>query len=346
MATTKGRLSTSASFLSPARKSIHGETVARLRGGLSTKNKVATKSSAGIELRNGVITQAGQSKNLAPKKFSSPQRFVSSRGGKSRSGLRGRSDSSRNRTGLKSLRGESNAQLMATEHMNYHIYDYSFKDRFQDFYISSGLQFWFDVLQMLLSVVACVMYLYESYDNASYAPGPDPKRANSTVCISSNSTGCTSLNVNEMEAFCVVDLVMTLFFALDYLIHIYLSEQYPISKLPKYSFTFMGVVDLLTILPLVLMSLYPDLKHLEHLYIVRAIRVLRALRVLKIYRLLHFTEDDVSSAMSFFAFTTISIIFIATGMFQVEEQRREEENRGERRREGGVKRSEGQLALL
>jgi hypothetical protein len=215
------------------------------------------------------------------------------------------------------------------------FYTYSFRENFRNVFHSSGAAFWFDFFQLVLSIVAILMYLYETYMGTTYsAVAGSPKnstelgtlqRNNESCnlqllpppldykCVGNSLLGCSEgLGFESMDRFCRLDVALTMFFALDYLIHVFLSEYF--YGLPRYVFSFMGVVDLMTILPIVLLA--AKINAGGQLYIVRVIRVLRALRVLKIYRLLHFSDEEVGYHVAVLMFTTVAVVFIATGMFQ------------------------------
>lgn len=92
------------------------------------------------------------------------------------------------------------------------------------------------------------------------------------VCLES----VAEYRVSYGHIFTGFELVLTVFFTIEYLLRIYCIE-----KPRKYIFSFFGIIDLLAILP-VFISFF--IAGLQSLVVIRAIRILRIFRLLKLSR--------------------------------------------------------------
>ena len=119
------------------------------------------------------------------------------------------------------------------------------------------------------------------------------------------------------QVFTVLEYVFTFFFTLEYLLRLYCSPQPR-----KYAFSFFGIVDLLSTLPLYLGWLFGPVRYLM---VVRTFRLIRVFRVFKLFSFLE--EGDlllrsliISSRkiMVFFLFVVIMVIAMGTLMYMVE----------------------------
>ena len=117
--------------------------------------------------------------------------------------------------------------------------------------------------------------------------------------------------------FTVLEYVFTFFFTLEYLCRLYCSE-----KPKEYAFSFFGIVDLLSTLPLYIGWIFGPVRYLM---IVRTFRLIRVFRVFKLFSFLQ--EGDllmrsiIISAPKigvFFLFMVIMVISMGTLMFIVE----------------------------
>ena len=75
----------------------------------------------------------------------------------------------------------------------------------------------------------------------------------------------------------IIEWVFTILFSVEYILRIYY-----IKKTIKYIFSFMGFIDLLSIIPTYLLFLYPPIHVLVD---IRAIRLIRVFRVFKLKKL-------------------------------------------------------------
>ena len=117
--------------------------------------------------------------------------------------------------------------------------------------------------------------------------------------------------------FTILEYVFTFFFTLEYLLRLYC---YP--KPRKYAFSFFGIIDLLSTLPLYLGWVFGPVRYLM---VVRTFRLIRVFRVFKLFSFLE--EGDLllrslilssRKIMVFFLFMVIMVIAMGTLMFMVE----------------------------
>ena len=85
------------------------------------------------------------------------------------------------------------------------------------------------------------------------------------------------LTLDEWHIFVWLELLVTAVFTLEYLLRI-ATWPNPL----HYIFSFWGLIDLATILPLYVMWLWPEIS-LNYVFAWRAMRAIRALRILKLY---------------------------------------------------------------
>lgn len=119
------------------------------------------------------------------------------------------------------------------------------------------------------------------------------------------------------QIFTVLEYVFTAFFTLEYLLRLYCSPQPR-----KYVFSFFGIVDLLSTLPLYVGWIFGPVRYLM---VVRTFRLIRVFRVFKLFSFLE--EGDLllrslilsaRKIMVFFLFMVIMVISMGTLMFMVE----------------------------
>ncbi len=119
------------------------------------------------------------------------------------------------------------------------------------------------------------------------------------------------------RVFTVFEYVFTLFFTLEYLLRIYCSP-----RARDYIFSFFGIIDLLSTIPLYVGWLFVSARYLM---VLRTFRLIRVFRVFKLFSFL--SEGDLllrslrlsaRKVMVFFLFVVIMVISIGTLMFMVE----------------------------
>lgn len=127
------------------------------------------------------------------------------------------------------------------------------------------------------------------------------------------------LTMDEWHLFVWLELFVTLVFTLEYLLRVF-SWPNP----AKYVFSFWGIIDLATILPLYVMWLWPEIS-VNYVFAWRAMRAIRVLRVLKLLRLmpsLHVFWKAIFSArhqlILFYSFIAIVMIVFGALMYLIE----------------------------
>lgn len=115
----------------------------------------------------------------------------------------------------------------------------------------------------------------------------------------------------------IVEWSITIFFTLEYLLRIWM-----VNKPWKYALSFMGLVDLLSILP-TYFSLF--MEGSEYLIVIRAMRLMRVFRILKLSRFLGETETFANALNRsrykitvFLIFTCIIVTIVGTLMYLIE----------------------------
>lgn len=137
-----------------------------------------------------------------------------------------------------------------------------------------------DIFQVFLSVVACVMYIAESYE-ASYAAG----------------------QVYEMS-----ELIYTQFFAIDFLFNWFIANS------TKQHFTsLMSIVDIITVVP-VYVTLFVG-ADAPNLSLFRFVRILRLIRILRTFRLLG-GLSGIKRQLITLTLSLLSLTFVAAGIIQ------------------------------
>ena len=117
--------------------------------------------------------------------------------------------------------------------------------------------------------------------------------------------------------FTVLEYVFTFFFTLEYICRLYCSPR------PRaYVFSFFGIIDLLSTLPLYLGWIFGPMRYLM---IVRTFRLIRVFRVFKLFsfleegdRLMRSLTASSRKIMVFFLFVVIMVISLGTLMYMVE----------------------------
>lgn len=126
---------------------------------------------------------------------------------------------------------------------------------------------------------------------------------------------------NIMQRFGLIELGFTAIFTVEYLLRIFATptkERYPLS--------FFGLVDLLTVLPLYILWLFPALVSTSDMVVlIRLLRILRVLRVLKLLRYMNEAGVLWRSLMRarhklslFFGFVAIILCLFGGLMFAIE----------------------------
>lgn len=126
-----------------------------------------------------------------------------------------------------------------------------------------------------------------------------------------------SLSLKYGTLFRVLEYIITAVFTIEYIARIYCSP-----KPRKYIFSFFGIIDLLSTLPMYLSFIFKGARYLL------VIRVFRIIRIFRIYRLFGFLNEGQILLLSlkesfrkiivFFLFVVILVVTIGTIMYMVE----------------------------
>ena len=115
----------------------------------------------------------------------------------------------------------------------------------------------------------------------------------------------------------VLEIVFTVFFTLEYILRIYCSPEPK-----KYIFSFFGIVDLVSILPVYLGFIYTGARFM---IVIRAFRLVRVFRVFKLFNflnegnmLLRSMQKSAKKIMVFFLFVFIVNMCLGSIMYMVE----------------------------
>ena len=115
----------------------------------------------------------------------------------------------------------------------------------------------------------------------------------------------------------VTEWIFTLLFTIEYILRIYSA---PNRK--KYIFSFMGMVDLLAIIPTYMMFIYPPIKYLLDIRIIRLIRIFRVLKLTNYVRGAYTMQIALRSSrpkiIVFLLSIFIVVIIVGTLMYIIE----------------------------
>ncbi|UPT70545.1 MAG: ion transporter [Flavobacterium sp. JAD_PAG50586_2] len=107
------------------------------------------------------------------------------------------------------------------------------------------------------------------------------------------------LDTKHHHLILIAEWIITIFFTLEYVLRI-LSNRKPLS----YIFSFYGIVDLISIMPMYLSFIFPGSRMLS------VIRALRLLRLFGILNLVHFTGQESQLKLAIKASRTKIIVFV------------------------------------
>ena len=131
---------------------------------------------------------------------------------------------------------------------------------------------------------------------------------------------CDSLfreHIWVMRSFVILEYLLTVFFTVEYLARLYCSPR------PKaYAFSFFGIIDILSILPMYLGFIFHSARFMIVLRSFRLIRIFRIFRLFAFlqegYLLLESIRASLRKISVFFLFVTIIVICLGTVMYMVE----------------------------
>jgi voltage-gated potassium channel len=125
------------------------------------------------------------------------------------------------------------------------------------------------------------------------------------------------VSVNYRDELFYIELFFTALFTLEYIIRIAVSPR-PL----KYMFSYLGIIDLLGIMPFYISLLIPDYRYLM---VFRLLRMLRVFRILRLFRFLKESERlftalraSMYKIIVFTAFILTIVVLLATVMYVVE----------------------------
>ncbi|MEJ4044404.1 ion transporter [Erwinia sp. SLM-02] len=98
------------------------------------------------------------------------------------------------------------------------------------------------------------------------------------VFVESGLPGAMQTSPSTATVYLLLEYVFTLIFSVEYLLRL-TTDPRPL----RYAFSFFGIVDLVTVLPLYIYFLWPDMA-LQFMMAIRLLRVLRLLRLVKVLR--------------------------------------------------------------
>lgn len=98
------------------------------------------------------------------------------------------------------------------------------------------------------------------------------------VFVESGTPGVIVKADAEISLFMLLEYLFTAVFSIEYLLRL-ITSRHP----QRYAFSFFGVVDLITALPLYIYFLWPEIA-LQYMMALRLLRVLRLLRLIKLLR--------------------------------------------------------------
>jgi voltage-gated potassium channel len=118
----------------------------------------------------------------------------------------------------------------------------------------------------------------------------------------------------------VAEWIFTILFTIEYILRIYSAKNRK-----KYIFSFMGIVDLLAIIPTYMMFIYPPIKYLLDIRIIRLIRIFRILKLTNYVKGAYTMQIALRSSrpkiIVFLLSVSIIVILVGTLMYIIEGQR-------------------------
>lgn len=126
-----------------------------------------------------------------------------------------------------------------------------------------------------------------------------------------------NINLNYGDLILGFEWFFTILFTIEYALRIY-----SINKPFKYIFSFMGIVDLLAIIPTYLMVFYPPIRFLVDIRVIRLIRIFRVFKLSRYLRGAYTMQIALRSSrpkiVVFLLFVVLLVIILGTLMYIVE----------------------------
>lgn len=135
----------------------------------------------------------------------------------------------------------------------------------------------------------------------------------------------SSLDEEYGSVFKAMEWALTVLFTVEYILRIY-----AVKKPFKYIFSFMGIVDLLAILPTYLVSFYPPIRFMVDIRIIRLIRIFRIFKLSRYLRGAHIMQIALRSSrpkiVVFLLSIVLLVVLLGTIMYILEGQQNGFEN--------------------
>jgi len=115
----------------------------------------------------------------------------------------------------------------------------------------------------------------------------------------------------------ITEWIFTILFTIEYILRVYSSKNRK-----KYIFSFMGIVDLLAIIPTYLMFIYPPIRYLLDIRVIRLIRIFRVLKLSNYVKGAYTMQIALRSSrpkiIVFLLSVSIVVILVGTLMYIIE----------------------------
>jgi len=151
---------------------------------------------------------------------------------------------------------------------------------------SSGVGVAWDILQILLSLIAMALYIVSTYQD------------------------------EKPTWIFLLEVALTLVFTVDYCLRMYLAEN----KFDHF-FSFFPMVDFMSIIPFVIEEIYKSVSGvdnngptLQFLRLARFLRIMRLLRIMKMYRIFRLAKTEVERGILELIFIVSCLVFISAGL--------------------------------
>ena len=115
----------------------------------------------------------------------------------------------------------------------------------------------------------------------------------------------------------ITEWIFTILFTIEYILRVYSAKNQK-----KYIFSFMGIVDLLAIIPTYLMFIYPPIRYLLDIRVIRLIRIFRILKLSNYVKGAYTMQIALRSSrpkiIVFLLSVSIVVILVGTLMYIIE----------------------------
>jgi len=150
-----------------------------------------------------------------------------------------------------------------------------------------------ELVNALVSTAAAALYVVEAY------------------AIEGRASGGAAASQAVLDTLATVELWLSGFFILDFVFRVYISRP-----AWRYVLSMAGIIDILTIVPVVLGATDVDVGDLSFLSLAR---VLRILRIVRVHRTFAYVESEVTRSLLKLGLSVMSLVFVAAGVFHAVE---------------------------